>query len=167
MSKNHTRLSKILDSTIAKICASAALVVILAVCGWVKRSFLSAQIARITVWLKEEHSLTEPGWRLLCWFSLPFVCSLLIFLLWRWLRRSSKYSRKETIIKILAEWVTNNNDDLQKGKLVRFREIDIGKNLRRGSTGKHLKTVIDKCKKLQINFVDKDTAYVSAEADVE
>ena len=166
MAEKESRLNKIVDSTIARICTLLLFAVIVTAYGWMKRSFLTVQTQALCCWLKSEHTITTTGWYWVYCFSLPFFCPLLIFL---FIRRIAfhKYGKKETVLKILAEWVVNNQDDLEKGKVVRFRAIDIQNRLKRRSARKYLKTIIDNHKNLKIDFSDKETAYIGSRQKLE
>ena len=165
MAEKETRLHRIVDSTIVKTCALLLFTAAVGFCGWMKRSFLSARVERFVVWAKDEHTIIEPGWRWMCWFSLPLLCCLFILFLWMRLKASSRYARKETILKILAEWAFRNQSELRKEILVRFCDIDTENNLKRGSARKYLKTIIDNHQGLRIDFIDNDTAFIGSQKE--
>ncbi len=118
-------------------------------------------VVKWNAWLTTEHSLTLSGWKIIAIFALPCCCiSLIMLMLVRLKQKPRKYRHKNTVIKILAEWILENEDELTKGCIVKYDEIDAGKCLKKGSTRKYLKRVISNHNGLTSEHSDKQSALV-------
>ena len=168
MGKNGNWLKKFCQAVIQKLAIKAIVAIIVPISlffvGFIKRTILLSYWTRLLKWLHTEHTIEMPGFGFIYYFSLPlFVPLILGFILWLCFRNSRKlYSGKNVIVHILAQWVIDNEEELSEGKVVSFKEIDKKRNLKKGSTKKYLKLVVDKHENLCVAGVTKETILIQA-----
>jgi len=119
----------------------------------------------ILAWLSAEHTLTDSGFMLVYWFSLPCQILLWLLIIVRFLRRNQDrpYSGKHVVITILSQWIKDNKGDLTEGQVICFRTIDAKNGLKKGSTKKYLKRVIDAHPTLCCGKRTKDTMLIKGD----
>lgn len=152
----------ILQKLAVKGIASLIILFLLSIIGYLKRTAVKDYTVALWAWLKTEHTLTGSGIKLIVLFSLPFLIFLVsVTFLWFCFRSSNKpYSKKSTVIKILAQWIVDNHGNLAQGRVVRFRELDTKNGLKRGSAKKYLKRILDNHNTLCIDKENKYTALI-------
>lgn len=152
----------ILQKLAVKGIASLIVLLFLAIIGYFKRSAVKYYAIEIWAWLNTDHTLIGSGKKLVGLFSLPFfIPLLLVIILWLCLRSSDKPYRKEsTVIKLLAQWVIDNQDNLARGRVVRFRDLDTENELKRGRAKKYLKRILDNHETLCLDKEDKYCALI-------
>ena len=91
-------------------------------------------------WVKTEHSVTLYGWE---WIAVAILTALLPFLV-VWLLTRPKYKNKEDIKNVLSAYLrhcTNNNPTQEN--TFRLNEVDKLQRLKKGSSKKYFKDVIN------------------------
>lgn len=168
MRKKENWLKKFCQAVIQKLAIKAIVAIIVAISllilGFLKKTILLSYWTRLLKWLHTEHTIETSGFWFIFYFSLPlFVLLILGFILWLCFRNAQKlYSRKNVIVHILAQWVIDNEEELSKGKVVHFKDIDEKRNLKKGSTKKYLKLIVDKHDTLYVADDTEETILIQA-----
>jgi hypothetical protein len=148
----------ILQKLMVKGIAALLILLSLSIVGYLNRTTMKDCIVAIWAFLNTEHTITTSGIRFVFYFSLPFLIPLLLAMLfWFYLRSSSKlYRKKHDIVRILAQWIMDNQDKLAEGQVVHFRVLDIELKLKKGSARKYLKRILDNHPTLCIEMGKKE-----------